>query len=881
MREEAVGDGGGGGGVGSDLRSDPRDRGGTQERGAREHWQGAESGLVKGRQREEAGEEAYLTAFEGVEEELNAIDEEDVFGHGGSLEQAVEMGEEASRGDKRRHESMQGSRCGAEGHEPNAEKTERSAWSHDRLYIAEAISTGEPTSAADARVGPGGPRAAGATVAVAPTVTEGATATVAAVSDGLAILQMDVGAREADAERGEADHGPPGGYVAPPEGDEGSRCHERQVLQPPLTTPSISGAGPRYDGLDGKQEVGEWSAKAKARRRDGVGRPAASGDGSVGRRHSSRAEEREEPDTGSRHHAPSARQSECSDVRVAMNAAGLFGDVAHRARCDDGGSAKRRRAARQGHHSVGRMGSWPSAAGDAEEAAASSEHDGHHLPSTSEVGAAAGRVDEGLQGHPRHRAQRRGGALELCGRVFPRGPRNDGGAASLAHDDGSQARESRGDEPRPCGTAEGRYTVGGSSSSDGYWFRDGAFDEFATSTVSNRGSESGGAGIAACRRPAPPRAELHQRESDDLLPTRHRRRCRGPAAEAGARPGHDEPLEAWRRPPAWLYLPHLGIIGQGVAIGHGEGPADAGKQGVDDHEDEGAMQEERTRPTTGPGGIGRVDRATAAAARAGLGGDGQQGPIRGRAVAPGREGETRGTTAAGPVAEGWMRGAAGIRGHGGVPGPAAGSESMEAMGDDRGERADGAAQLAAPGTRAADQRAAAEEERRARAQRRLDARNAGLATSLQDHAERVAKRNQAGDRPACATAKERVAALRRRIKEKARRQSEQQTEPLDPGGGVQQATGRAGDDAPVAGCGSQDTPPVGTTEVLKIHLVHDLGRRIQLATAWTDGRGGGTGTEGIGIAEAPAAVTPTANAIAAAACTVAWHTTSHASGGPA
>ncbi len=327
-----------------------------------------------------------------------------------------------------------------------------------------------------------------------------------------------------------------------------------------------------------------------------------------------------------------------------------------------------------------------------------------------------------------------------------------------------------------------------------------------------------------------------------------------------------------------MYLPHLGIIGQGVAIGHGEGPADEGKQGVADHEAEGAMQGERPRPTTGAGGVGRDGHAAAAAARAGPGDDGQQGPIRGRGAAPGRVGETRGSSAAGPVAESRMRDAT-IRGHGGVPGPVTGNERMEAMCDERGARADGAAQLAATGRGASDQRAAAEEERRARAQRRLDARNAGLATSLKDHAERVAKRNQAGDRPAYATAKERVAALRRRIEEKARRPNEQHTAPLD-SGGEQQATGRAGDDAPVAGCGSQDTPPVGTTEVLKIHLVHDLGQRIQLATAWTDFRGGGTGTEGIGIAEAPAAVTPTANAIAAAACAVAWHTAGHASGGP-
>ncbi len=188
----------------------------------------------------------------------------------------------------------------------------------------------------------------GATVAVAPTLMEGATATVAAASDGSAILQVEVYARKAEAERGEADHGPPGGCVAPPVGDEGSMCHQRQVLEPPLITPSSSGAGPHLVGLDDEQEDGERSAKAKVRRRDGVGTPAPSGDGSVERRHSSCAEEREEPGTGSRHRAPCARQSECNDDRGTPTGAGTNGDEARRDRCDTGRLAKRRRATRHG-----------------------------------------------------------------------------------------------------------------------------------------------------------------------------------------------------------------------------------------------------------------------------------------------------------------------------------------------------------------------------------------------------------------------------------------------------------------------------------------------------------------------------------------------------
>ncbi len=118
--------------------------------------------------------------------------------------------------------------------------------------------------------------------------------------------------------------------------------------------------------------------------------------------------------------------------------------------------------------------------------------------------------------------------------------------------------------------------------------------------------------------------------------------------------------------------------------------------------------------------------------------------------------------------------------------------------------------------------ARADADRWAKAQRRLDARNAHLATSLSDHAERVARRDAAGDRPREDTAKERLEALRRRVAAK-------RNEAAGPFGGgnevgtqgaQQEATVRAGDAAPAAGCGHQRTLPVGTTEVLKIHFVH-------------------------------------------------------------
>ncbi len=816
------------------TREDGEDAGGggAQSVEDRVHWQELNMDTESRRQREMACDDAAAAVFEGAEDEIDAIDEEDVFGHGGSMEQPEDDGEEARPGGGRRHVSFQG---------------------HVRHYIAAAMSTGGTTSAADARVGPGGPQAVGATVAVAPTFMEGATATVATASDRSTILHVEVGARLAEVGRGEVDRGPPGGCVAPPEGDEGSMGHGRQVLHSPLVMPNISGAGPRHAGLDGKQEVSEWSAEEIARRRDGVGRPALSADGSVGRRHSSCAEEWEEPDAGSRRHAPSARQSECSDVRVARGADGIWDNVVHRERGNVDGPAKRPRVDQRGPPSVANAGPWVSAAAEeADGVAAADERDGLRAVNADAKGVEDGHAGGGPQGHPRLCVQRGGRALGHCGRDIPQGSRDGEAARVLGRDDPSRFHGPHEDVPHPCGTSMGKYTVGGSSSSDGIWQHANAVESPARSVNAKRGLDCGGAGIAARRRTAPPCAELHQRDLVDLPLTRHRCSRREQTAGAGARPQRRGPLEIWERPPAWLYLPHLGLLGHGNAIERGDELADEDMQDGFVVDDAGARQGTRARSDDQADGAARDHQAAEGSPRAGPGGGGLHEPIRGRAATPGREVGAGDAATTASAAVDRVRGAAEIRGRGSAPGPALGSVRGSNLEYARGAVAEEEAEVMAPRIGGAARRTAAEEERRIRAQLRLDARNAGLARSLQDHAERVKKRSLAGDRPAQATARERVEALRRRIGEKFRQQSEQRTAHTAPAGVVHQATGRAGYSAPATGGGGQGTPPVGTTEVLKIHLVHDNVPRIHVTTAAADDTGGDYGSAGSGLAQPPA-----------------------------
>ncbi len=400
--------------------------------------------------------------------------------------------------------------------------------------------------------------------------------------------------------------------------------------------------------------------------------------------------------------------------------------------------------------------------------------------------------------------------------------------------------------------------IGGSSSSNSHWDREDARSDNGGSMVPSCGSESGGAGIAAHRRPAQLRAGPRQHGQGGSPPARLGSCDRGPHADDADRRRRDEPLEAWRRPPAWLYLPHLGLCGHGTDFGHAEMQGVAGGLRGDAQGSEGDEREETSRPTAGPGEVGRCDGALAPAACVGPGDERQLAQISGRGAAPG----------------------CGIRGRADALGRPEGNSGIESAENIEGRPARGAARRSAQVGRAEDQRAGTEEGRKARAQDRLDARNAGIAASLKDHADRVAKRDLAGDRRICASAGERIAAVRRRVEAKTQRQREQLAELSDHGGGSLQAAGRAGDDAPATGCVSQNTPPAGTKEVLKMHFMHVLQEQgIRMATAGTgvgdidDGTMGNGLVRGMAVSRDGAFTPPLLNsAREAAASVVAWHT---------
>ncbi len=196
------------------------------------------------------------------------------------------------------------------------------------------------------------------------------------------------------------------------------------------------------------------------------------------------------------------------------------------------------------------------------------------------------------------------------------------------------------------------------------------------------------------------------------------------------------------------------------------------------------------------------------------------------------------------------------------------------------------------------------------AQSRLDARNSRLAISLADHAERVARRDEEGSRPAQTAAAERLAALRRRIAER---------QAVGAGGGSAAGgrvagggSGRAGnasaDDTggrgvggtatwsggePEAGNASTLEEDRGRNELRKIHLEaeEDCTTRIRDDPAWwPSGKANQTGQtseqeavgepsclQGRGLSEQSAcgggASMP--SDVAHAASRVAWHTALH------
>ncbi len=382
--------------------------------------------------------------------------------------------------------------------------------------------------------------------------------------------------------------------------------------------------------------------------------------------------------------------------------------------------------------------------------------------------------------------------------------------------------------------------------------------------------ESGGAGIDAVppllRRPALPGAPAAPAAASQREGRHHGGVARGAIGSRvdASSPGRDavgccageESIEVWRRPPQWLYLPSQGLVGNGISIsgkigvGEARGACEAWSTGACEEAATAAHQtadHQRKRKARADADVeDRLDKFGAA----------HRGRIRGRGGAPGHE---DGAHSVHPIAhriDEDVRGGDRIRGHGrvlGTRGAAGGSNAAVAIDEHQGAGA-------------------------SKAQQKLEARNAHLSKSLEAHAERVAKRDAAGDRPVAATPAERLAAIRRRVAE--RRQ--------DDGGGATAAMGydrlsaitkaaeTAGDAEPETGFGHQKAQPAGTKEVQKIHFGEKEGCEFT-STACADGTGTymqfvGSGAVGE-AAEGTARDRHEDGASAAEARRVAWHTT--------
>ncbi len=172
---------------------------------------------------------------------------------------------------------------------------------------------------------------------------------------------------------------------------------------------------------------------------------------------------------------------------------------------------------------------------------------------------------------------------------------------------------------------------------------------------------------------------------------------------------------------------------------------------------------------------------------------------------------------------------------------------------------------------------------RSRAEAKLAARNAGLAISLADHAERVDRRSAQGRPTPALSATDRLAALRRRLEERVRAKVD--ADPTDDAAG---ARGEQGGPLVLEEATHSSSAVPTSTEDDKIHLVH-VGGGIRSTTAKRPreaheggGQGAGALAEVGGGARGSALqhganlstiVAPMDAATAAAARQVAWHTT--------
>ncbi len=208
-------------------------------------------------------------------------DEDDVFNHGGDLDQPTDdlrrPGGEAVNNAERADAGVPVVAMTARADPMDDVGGKGDATSDGAVVesgaVEAAVAKGVACNAYGACAGPGGPRLIHATAEVAARREATVTTAVVALSREVAILPKEHDARKAsEAERGEATAGPPSGAAAPL---DGSRC-TREIMpdvHPPHTWHTRLGVGPSSGSEETQGDGIDPAKKANARRRDGTVAP--------------------------------------------------------------------------------------------------------------------------------------------------------------------------------------------------------------------------------------------------------------------------------------------------------------------------------------------------------------------------------------------------------------------------------------------------------------------------------------------------------------------------------------------------------------------------------------------------------------------------------
>ncbi len=819
---------------------------------------------------------------------LDAIgNEEDIFGHGGSLDQphhAVHAPNEVDTGNDMSIECT--AQHGIATDDRDASMSDvaticgavqpvrpRIALDHHEQGYRRAEATCPGNRAVGAREGPGGPESSHMTAAVATSRSAVVTVAVVDEDDRATPPHPSTTSRMAHAIRGKVARGPPRDRVESRDSSM-NMAKRRRYMQFPLDTPTSpeAGSGSNWHALSAEEGMGQ---PGDERRRDGtdspVRRPAAARYGDV----AAVPRGRETPESGeSFSHVQGARESECP---------GMPSGIAAR---DDGTSmdpprtsgATTRSYADRDHHTS------PSAASAtaADDRAGRSDEDRPPSRRRRLEDSAPHRLRDLLarvRGHQRpdqdaeaRGLQQRGGLQRPAGRVITRGPEQPTGDAPAEQGQPSGRRLPL----RGTGAHEGasgspvRAHPSPSESHD----RDQSNPHPAVANTFDLDSLGPSRAPLSPTSTATPAGRRRQRDADrDQRPVHiGGAPVPNPAAEPQQNTAAAECDLAgwaapWMKPPWWLYPPPRA---------HGDAE--------DDDQRSEAKRPRRPRADCDDTEVADATRAAAGMPAVGYSSAAASSSLDARAAAARPATPTSTSIAATPGALMAERPAVALGGHGGqhaqIRGrgttPGAGSPAAVQVAEIRGP--DGG-----PGPRQQDGGG-----RASAAQKRLDLRNWKLRTSMAQHAERVENKRQRmqGD-PTGPTAAERMAAVRRRV---ANRLEGQQVGTTGQGHerDAQPAGGNVGlqPGPPVIYAASSYTPEAGdrgddghgrpSNEDVKMHSLQLHGTGIHAtacqarALAETTVAASDTGPRGLG-SDQPGAAAATPAALAAAASRVAWH----------